>query len=122
MGGVRFRRFLYLDPEITDAFLAQVEGGLYAEEEQTTRDTSTRGVAAGAAVGPLRAEGARGGSGEETVSRTVQLVAEGNFARLSAHLERQGASQYLQSFDEDIWNQLRRGEVLEVEADLSVPT
>ena len=27
------RRFLYLDPELTDEYLAQAEGGLYDEED-----------------------------------------------------------------------------------------
>jgi hypothetical protein len=39
---VKLRRFLYLDGDLTDEFLAQTEGGLFDEEQQSTIERSER--------------------------------------------------------------------------------
>lgn len=119
---VRLRRFLYLDEALTSNFLAQLEGGIYDEESQTVTSGRGRNASAGAAAGPLHAGIGGSKSGENTTSRTVKQLADGDFARLVDLLEADNGVQWLESLDQSIWDQLRRGEVLEVEAAVSLPS
>jgi hypothetical protein len=119
---LRLRRFLYLNDAMTNEFLAQLEGGLFAEEQQTETTKQESGLGGGARLGPIQAEGRRSSGGQETAARTVQQVVEAAFSRLVGHLEAGDALQFLDGFDEAIWDQLRRGEAIEVEATLQVPT
>jgi hypothetical protein len=119
---LRLRRFLYLDETLTDNFLAQLEGGVYKEESQTTTTGQEKKRGAGGGVGPVKAELSGSRTGEDVTSRTVKQLADGAFARLAKRLEEDDAVQWLEALDSGIWTQLRRGEVLEVEATLVLPT
>lgn len=104
---IRLRRFLYLNEEMTNEFLAQLEGGLFAEEQQTETTKQEKGGGLGARLGPVNADARLSSGGEETAARTVQQVAEASFSRLMAHLETGEALQFLETFDEDVWNHSR---------------
>ncbi len=119
---LRLRRFLYLDETLNRNFLAQLEGGTYDEEAQTTVTDQERKRGLTGRAGPIGAEVTGSRSGQDTASRTVRQVADGEFTRLMGLLEEAGAVQWLEAFDESIWRQLRRGEVLEAEVELSLPT
>jgi hypothetical protein len=119
---LRLRRFLYLDAGLTDNFLAQLEGGVYEEESQTTTTGQERKRGAGAKAGPLQADLSGSRTGQDVTSRTVKQVADGAFTRLAARLEEDNAVQWLEALDDGIWRQLRRGEVLELDASVSLPT
>jgi hypothetical protein len=120
------RQFLYLDSPLVDQFLGQVEGGVYEQEAQRVRDTAAkeRGGKAGASVAGARAElrAGRTTGQEEEMARTVQQTPESRFARLYGLLDSHGAIQWLEAFDAGIWDQLRRGELVEVDAAVSVST
>ncbi len=81
------RNFLYLDDRLTSQYLAQLEGGVYDEEAQSTTSGHNRGGEAGAKAGPLSARGSRGQSTEESTSRTVRQTPEGNYRRLEKLLD-----------------------------------
>ncbi len=72
-------------------------------------------------MGPAKADASRNSGEEATLERIVRQTADANFARLAATLEAAEAIQPLDAFDEAIFNDLRRGEVLEIECRLSVP-
>jgi hypothetical protein len=114
------RNFLYLDERLTSQYLAQLEGGIYEEEAQSTTDSRAAGGKAGIKAGPASAEGSRSRGGEETTSRTVQQTPEGNYRRLEKLLVQEDAVQELFAFDDGIWEQLSRGEVLSIEANVGV--
>jgi hypothetical protein len=118
------RQFLYLDPELVEQFLAQMEGGTFSEESQRLRETRGRERGADAGASALGAHaGIRAGktSGqEEELERIIKRTAESAFSRLYELLQEQNAVQWLEAFDDEIWNGLRRGEILEVEASISV--
>jgi hypothetical protein len=120
------RHFLYLDSQLVDQFLAQVEGGTFEEEAQRLRDTTgkERGGQAGASVAGAHAQVRAGRSSgqEEETARTVQQTPESRFARLYGLLDDQGAVQWLEAFDAAIWDQLQRGELVEVDTAVSVST
>ena len=114
------RDFLYLDDRLTSQYLAQLEGGVYEEEDQSVTSERTRGGQAGAKAGPVSASGSRGQSAEESTSRTMRQTAEGNFRRLEKLLDEQDSVQWLEAFDEAIWDALERGEALRIESVLKV--
>jgi hypothetical protein len=114
------RNFLYLDSQLVDEFLAQLEGGLYGEEEERDVRRSERGVRGDVAVGPVAAGGQRGSAGEEETARTRRQTPESRFARLYDSLDATGNLQWLEGLDDAIWNDLRRGEIIEVEGTVAV--
>jgi hypothetical protein len=115
------RRFLYLDPELTDEYLAQAEGGLYDEEEQNRSSASGKEGEGGLAVGPLHVGGGGSKTEEEGLAKRVRQVAESSFTRLDALLRADDDVQWLETVDDEVWDQLERGEVLEIECQLKVP-
>lgn len=117
---VILRNFLYLDERLTSQYLAQLEGGVYDEENQSATIGSNRGGEAGATAGPLSARGSRGKSAEEATSRTVRQTPEGNYRRLEKLLDAEDAMQFLDAFDDAIWDTLERGELLRIESQLKV--
>lgn len=117
----RLRRFMYLDEELTDRFLAQAEGGLYDEESQSETENSGRTRGAGLRAGPATAEAAKDSGQQITTSKTVRQTADAAFTRLAGLLEADDAVQYLDAFDSAIWADLRRGEVVEVECHIAIP-
>lgn len=120
--GVRLRRFLYLDEGLTNNYLSQLEGGMFEEESQTTTSTRERKRGIGAGAGPVKGELSGSRSGEDVTSRTVKQLGDSAFTRLADSLEAGDAVQWLETLDDEIWGQLRRGEVVEVEANVSLPT
>lgn len=120
------RRFLYLDFELTIEFLAQVDHGIYTQEEQRDllrRDRKVGGqLQAGFGPAGLGAHAGKGSSGEAEATRTMLQTPESAFARLHDLLSSAGDVQWLEALDDPIWDQLRRGEVIEVEAVVSAST
>lgn len=121
MAKTRLRRFLYLDGDLTDEFLAQAEGGLYSEEDQSTTSSSEKSGKVDLSIGPAGAELGGGKGGQESRARKMRQTEESGFSRLATLLESSGSVQWLDSFDRDIWEQLERGEVLEIECQLQLP-
>ncbi|MDQ3935517.1 MAG: hypothetical protein M3340_12895 [Actinomycetota bacterium] len=118
----RVRRFLYLNADLVQTSLAQVEGGVFDAEDQSTTAAFDKKLGAGLGVGPAKAEASRGRSGEETISREIRLTADANFSRLANRLEDEGAVQVVEDLDQPAWDTLRRGDILELEGSLSMPT
>jgi hypothetical protein len=118
---LKLRRFLYLDGDLTNEYLAQFEGGVYDEEEQSTASRSRRGAEGGVRAGPLTAGATGDSEAEEESSRLMRQTDESAFTRLTSTLEESDQVQWLESLDNPIWEQLERGEVLEIECSISVP-
>ncbi len=116
------RNFLYLDDRLTSQYLAQLEGGTYEEEAQSDKDARNRSSEAGAKLGLLNAKGSKGSGAEASSSRTMRQTPEGNYRRLEKLLDAEEAVQWLDAFDDDIWNKLKRGEALRVESVVKVPS
>ncbi len=114
------REFLYLDPSLVDQFLAQVEGGLFDEEQEKHIWGGGRKVGGKGGVGPLSAEIGLDRTAQNEAERVMRQTAESRFDRLHRRFTETGNLQPLQAVDEEIWYQLRRGELLEVEAALKL--
>lgn len=117
---VVLREFLYRRDDLVGQFLAQLEGGVYDEEQITEQNQSGSGVGGGLAAGPLTASAERRSQGNREASRTMRQTHESRFNRLLTRLEGQEAVQFLAALDDAIWDELRRNEVLEIEAVLTL--
>jgi hypothetical protein len=122
MGRQRLRRFVFLDGDLTNDFLSQLEGGTYEQESLTQAggQRSARGGALG--FGPVRAGVTRDGSHETVSARTMQQTPDAAFSRLARLLEEADDVQFLEAFDQAIWRDLQQGEVVEMRCSLGVPS
>lgn len=112
------RSFLYLDAALIAEFLGQLEGGLSLSEEIRTTGLSERSAQGGVRAGPLGASASIGGESRRESERTVEQTAASLFDRLYGQLDQVGQVQPLSALDDNIWRQLRRGEVVDVEASI----
>jgi len=112
------RKFLYLDTDTITDYLAALEGSvLVGPVEETQQETVKKGAGANAKF--LKAD-----LGSEGLTQTHQKRAfnpAAQFQHLCDLLESKDAIQFLESFDEAIWNQLEKGEILEIEAGIRLP-
>jgi len=121
---VILRQFLYLDEGLLDDFLSQLAGGLYDEERQRDEHSRERGGKAVGKLGGAGGELARQRGEVSETERTVKLSPAARFDRLYELLLNlpQQAVQELEALDMAIWDQLRRGELVNVEAVIRIPT
>lgn len=112
-----FRNFLYLDKKMLNDYLSIIEGGIVKEREIKTID----------AKGKAGEIGFKGTGGkltnqrtEEILDRTV-LTDAGKFNSLHSYMDKNGHIQFLDAFDEEIWNDIKRKEIIEAEVTLRIP-
>jgi hypothetical protein len=112
------RNFLFLDTATMEDYLATLEG--YVIEgtiDQTEVEKKDKSGKAGYKI-------VEGGIASEKSTETKQKLAVpdgAKFQQLYEALEGQHLLQFLDAFDEEIWNELRRGELLEVDAIIRFP-
>jgi hypothetical protein len=116
------RQFLYLDEGLTLQFLSQLEGGIFDEESQTLRSSSGSSLEGGVSAGVLRGGGGRNAEDEEAVSRTVRQTPESAFHRFLTLLAATDSLRFVEDLDDAGWNQISRGEIVEVETQVHLPT
>lgn len=114
------RQFLYLNASLTSAFLAQVEGGTYDDEAETMVERSSKGFGGGLRAGPLTGGAERGTSGEQQTTRTRSRTPESSFAALADYLAETDELIDVQQMDEDVWQELRSGEIFQISGVVSV--
>jgi hypothetical protein len=112
------RNFLFLDTATMADYLAALEGsiieGVIDQTEVTKRE---KGGKAGYKV--IEASAASETSTEAKQKLVVTDAAQ--FQKLYESLEEQKLIQFLEAFDAEIWKQLRRGEILEIQANIKLP-
>jgi hypothetical protein len=110
------RNFLYLDVDLVLEFWAQIEGGLSLAEEVRVQRSGTRGAGGQVRVGPVGVDaGADSGVRQET-ERKIEQTPASLFDKLYRRLESDAQVQALAALDKQIWDQLRRGEILDIDA------
>ncbi len=111
------RNFSYLNIEALDQYLAQLEGSVgdsYAERKS--------GKSGGKVSASHRGLGAEYGRSKEVeVQQMREVPAAARFQHLHDLLTDSEDIQYLDAFDDGIWQQLRRGELLEIQASIRLP-
>ena len=123
MPGYVLRNYLYLDKQMVDDSLSAVEGALY---EETVVQTQEKGRTLS---GDVHAEvpvigGVGVGAGSSSTAKTeitkqAQITDAAKFQRLYDHLEREESFQYYDSIDSETWKNFERGDLLELELNIS---
>jgi len=112
------RNFLFLDTATMTDYLSTLEGYVI---EGTVGQTDVGKKEKG---GKLAAKVIEGGATSEVSTETRRQLAipdAARFQRLYELLQEQDLIQFLDAFDVEIWNQLERGELLEVQATIRLP-
>src|SRR5690349_503923 len=115
------RRFQYLDGGLVRQYLAQVPGGVEIVTRGTRESKGQTSLGAGAGYGPISAKAGRDKSSSETTEFEVERSAPADFNRLRALAADQGLIQPLNALDEQIWDQLQVGELLEARVVFALP-
>jgi len=111
------RDFLFLNTEILTSYLSQLEGYAEVSVDETTTEQKKKGASS-------KIMGIGGEiSGDKTTStkRNLAVTDEAKFQKLYDMLEKRKEIQFLDAFDDEIWQQIRRGEILEIPAKLRTP-
>ncbi|HFD87572.1 MAG TPA: hypothetical protein ENJ35_07845 [Gammaproteobacteria bacterium] len=112
------RNFLFLDTESLNDYLAALQGHIVSGDiTQTEMEVSGKSGKAGFKV----AEGALTIEQSTETRQVLALTDAARFQKLYDLLDKENHIQYLDAFDEEIWGQLRKGELLEVESDIRFP-
>jgi len=122
MAKYNLRSFLYLDENIVDDYLSQLEGGIL-EGPYTTKDTTTGSKEGGGGlkIGVLEGSGKGASSLSSEVAQTIRETPVAKFSRLYKLLEKEEAIQPLNGFDLDVYNQIELGEIVEVRGNAKLP-
>lgn len=111
------RNFLYLDTSVLNDYLSTIEG--FIEEgpiDQTEIEKKNKSGNANVKI-------VEGKIASETATETKQKLARtdaSKFNKLYSYLSENSMIQFLDAFDESIWNQIRRGEIIEVPSRISI--
>jgi hypothetical protein len=112
------RDFLFLDTQVLTDYLAALEGYV---NEGTIEETEKEQKDAGGKF-DLKAVGGEGKvSGSKETKRKLAITDAAQFQTLYEILEEQEALMFLDAFDVSIWNQIKRGEILEIQANIRLP-
>jgi hypothetical protein len=110
------RQFLYLNRGLVRELLGQVEGGVYEETTEKDESTTTGGGSGSARIGPIGGDFNRGHTGLQSTELKLQQTDASEFNRLYEYLDSTSSLVQLGPLDDAIWNDLHRGEILEIEA------
>lgn len=118
------REFLYLNESLVDQFLAQVEDGLW--EEQQEREKRTGDKKGGGSIGAkgLKVEGSMGSGREIEESRTRRQTPESRFNRLAKLAPELPDGEFLQIEDDtrDLYGILKPGLLIATECYVDIPS
>lgn len=116
---MNLRNFCYLDTSTLDDYLSTLEGAVIdGPVDQTEQKKSHKSGKAGYKI-------VEGNIGIETTQETKQKLSitdAGKFQHLFELLETQDQIKFLDVFDEDIWNEISRGDILEIQSIVRLPT
>lgn len=121
MGRLVLRQFLYLDQDLLDEFLGHLEGGLFDEEHERAEESTSKSRSLGGEAKVVRGNLGRSNDSGASTERVVRQTPSSNFERFRRQVVEQEGLQALGALDDAIWNQLEAGELLEIEAKISMP-
>lgn len=110
------RNFLYLDIDILNDYLASLEGYIIEESEVLEKERKQNEGKAGVKIV----------EGQHTTEKTTETTQKrsytdaSRFQKLYQLLEDNNMLQFLDAFDDDIWKNIRRNEIIEVPANLKI--
>lgn len=118
---MKLREFLYLDDGLTTQYLAQLDGGEMMSEERSESSTKLGSAGIKGNLAGVGGDLSKEKSSEASTSISIRATPEAKFAKLESTLEAADSLQYLDAFDQEIWDQLSRGELLLIEGTVEIP-
>lgn len=112
-----YRNFIYLDTITLNDYYSAIKGGLTDGQELITKGSKSQS-------GGAKIYGLGGTLESETASEVREKVVvtdAAKFDELYKLMESQGDIQYLDCFDNEIWNSIKRREILEIEVLVKIP-
>jgi len=119
-GFMMFRNFLYLDTKTMTDYLSTVMGYVPVLDNHASKVAASsheHGAKITVPLGSLR--GANQGSSQ--LSEVVQTTEAAQFHQLYEILHGQDMFRFLNYFDDVVWDQIRRGDLVEIPARVSLP-
>jgi hypothetical protein len=117
----KLRFFLYRDDAIVSQFLEQLEGGRYEEENIRRQAASGGSVGGGIGIGPASVRGSRDRSTGSETEFSLQQTGSSRFSRFHDLAAESEEIQSMDAIDEEIWNQVESGELIEARVNLEIP-
>ena len=115
---ITLRDFLYLNTSMLSNYIATIDG--YVEEELDVSELEK-----GEKRGKARIYAVEGNISSETSRETKAkrtLTPPAQFQKLYDVLEEKEQIKYLGLFNDEFWREIRKGDTLEIEANIKVPT
>lgn len=116
------RSFLYLNEDIMDDYLSQLEGGII-EGSYTTKDVTSKGKEGGAGLNIAGVSGSGKGNtaSSSEIQQTIRETPAAKFTRLYDLLEKEELIQHLSGFDLVVYEDIQAGEIVEVRGMAKLP-
>jgi hypothetical protein len=118
---VPLRQFLYYDESLVNDFLSQLEGGQSEEQKKREQLQRDRKGELNVGIGPVKAGGGRGRSVTEETEAVIRQGRASNFERLHQILVEADELTEVEDLDEQTWERVGRGSLVELDVQLSVP-
>lgn len=112
------RNYMYLDTEILTDYLATLEGFVSSDQFDQT-ETETRDLKANAGYKII--EGGLATEKSKSTRQSFAITEAAKFQKLYEILEKQDMFKFLDLFDQQSWDLIRRGDLLEIEAKVRLP-
>ena len=117
----RLRFFLYRDDAIVSQFLEQLEGGVYDEENISQQTGSGTALKGGLSAGPVDVSGSRDRSSSASSQMNLRQTGASRFSRFHELASASDDIQPLDALDNEIWDQVDTGEVIDTRVVIKVP-
>lgn len=114
---MKLRNFLYLNTKIVEDYISAIEGYTYDEESQAIASSSEKSVNGGLGLKAVSAGGSHNGKQSEEIKRSVKISDAAKFDKIYTYLQsgdEDGNLKYYEFLSEDIYNELRRDDFIEV--------
>lgn len=116
------RSFLYLNENIVDDYLSQLEGGII-EGPYTTKDVTSKGKEGGVGLNIAGITGSGKGNAVSSseIQQTIRETPAAKFTRLYDLLDEEKLIQSLNGFDLMVYEEIQAGEIVEVRGMAKLP-
>lgn len=112
------RDFIFLNTNMLNNYLSTIEGYLADEIDFTEFEKGTKGGKLGYA--PIIEGNASSETSQETKSKRV-ITIPAQFQKLYEILEKQNELKHIELLDDELWDTIEKGEILEIQAKIRIP-
>lgn len=111
---MKLRSFLYLDTKIVDDYISAIDGYLYEEEEITNSASTTTSKGVNASIKAISGNLGKDGVQTNEVKKAVKVSDAAKFDKVFDYIEDNEEIKYYEFLTEQDYNDIRRGDFLEI--------